>query len=53
MFAALVIVTLHGGLPREEAAGFLKSCYAEMQPQAGCFASDGWKQACTEIRTRP
>jgi hypothetical protein len=52
MFAALVIVTLHGGLPREETARFLKSCYAELQPQAECFAWEGWRQAIVRLGLR-
>jgi hypothetical protein len=52
MFAALVIVTLHGGLPREETARFLRSCYAELQPQAECFAWEGWQEAIVRLGLR-
>ncbi len=45
MFDALVIVTLRGELPREEAARFLQSCYADLQPQDECYAWQGWQGA--------
>jgi hypothetical protein len=45
MFDALVILTLRGELPREEAARFLESCYADLQPQDECFAWEGWQRA--------
>jgi hypothetical protein len=45
MCEALAMVTLRGELPREEAARFLRSCYANLQPQGECFAWDGWQSA--------
>src|SRR5713226_1573440 len=41
MFDALVIVTLRGELPREEAARFLQSCYSGLQPQHECGVWEG------------
>ena len=45
MCDALVIATLRGELPREEAARFLRSSYADLQPQAECFVWQGWQCA--------
>jgi hypothetical protein len=43
MFEALAMVTLRGELPREEAAHFLRTCYAELEPQEENFTWDGWQ----------
>jgi len=52
MFDALVIVTLHGELPREQAARFLKSCYADLQPQEDGLVWDGWQRAICRLGLR-
>jgi hypothetical protein len=49
MFDALVILALRGELPREEAARFLESCYAGLQPQDECFAWHGWQGAIASL----
>jgi hypothetical protein len=45
MCEALAMVTLRGELPREEAARFLRACYAELDPQDECFVWNGWQSA--------
>lgn len=45
MCDALVIVTLRGELPREEATRFFRSCYSGLQPQDECFVWEGWQGA--------
>jgi hypothetical protein len=45
MIEALAMVTLRGDLAREEAARFLRTCYAELEPQEENFAWDGWQCA--------
>jgi hypothetical protein len=52
MFDALVIVTLRGGLPREETARFLRACYTDLQPQDECFAWEGWQGAVAMLQLR-
>ena len=49
MIDALVILTLHGQLPREETARFLKSCYTNLQPQGECAAWEGWQAAISRL----
>ncbi len=49
MFAALVIVTLRGELPREETVRFLRSCYPGLQPQGECFVWEGWQEAIAAL----
>jgi Protein of unknown function (DUF1186)/SEC-C motif len=49
MCDALVIVTLHGELPREEAARFLQSCYVDLQPQDECLVWHGWQDAIARL----
>jgi hypothetical protein len=45
MCDALAMVTLRGELSREEAARFLQTCYADLQPQDECYVWDGWQGA--------
>jgi hypothetical protein len=52
MFDALAILTLHGQVPREETARFLKSCHADLQPQGECAAWAGWQAAISRLGLR-
>ena len=52
MLDALVILTLHGQLPRQEAARFLKSCYTDLQPQGECAVWEGWQAAISRLGLR-
>jgi hypothetical protein len=45
MCEALAMVTLRGGLPREQTAQFLRSCFSELEPQDQCFLWEGWENA--------
>jgi hypothetical protein len=45
MLDALAMVTLRGELPREEAARFLQTCFADLQPQSDCHVWAGWQGA--------
>jgi Protein of unknown function (DUF1186)/SEC-C motif len=45
MLEAIAMVTLNGGLPRAEAARFLRACYSEIDPQEECFVWNGWQSA--------
>jgi hypothetical protein len=52
MFGALVILALRGALPREETARFLRSCYADLQPQEECAVWEGWQAAIARLGLR-
>jgi len=45
MCEALAMVTLRGGLPREETAAFLRACFDELAPQGESFLWNGWQNA--------
>jgi len=45
MLEAIAMVTLHGEMPRAEAARFLRECYSELEPQDECWVWHGWQSA--------
>ena len=45
MCEALAMVALRGELPREEAARFLRTSFAQLEPEGGNFVWHGWQSA--------
>jgi hypothetical protein len=45
MFVALVMVTLNGELPRDEAVRFVRTCHSDLRPQGECYVWSGWQEA--------
>jgi len=45
MLEAIAMVTLRGEMPRAEAVRFLRTCFAELDPQEECWIWEGWQSA--------
>jgi uncharacterized protein YecA (UPF0149 family) len=45
MLEAIAMATLHGEMPRAEAARFLRACFDEIDPQDESFVWNGWQSA--------
>jgi hypothetical protein len=45
MCDALATLVVSQELSREEAARFLRACFAKLEPEPGCFVWDGWQSA--------
>jgi hypothetical protein len=45
MFDTLVMATVRGELPRDEAARFLRACWPDLAPRHATFVWDGWQSA--------
>jgi hypothetical protein len=45
MFVTLVMVTLNGELPHDEAVRFLRACHSDLRPQDECHVWSGWQEA--------
>jgi len=52
MFEALAMVTLQGQADREEVARLLHDCFTQLQPQAECFAWNGWQSAIAMLELK-
>jgi hypothetical protein len=55
MCEVVAMVTLRGAMQRDDAASFLRACFAYLTPQQDCFVWDGWQSAVallglTELR---
>jgi hypothetical protein len=50
MCEVLAIATLHGEMPRAEAARFLRACHSDLEPKDnGCFVWNGWQSAIAAL----
>ncbi len=45
MCEAVAMLALRGEMRRDEAASFLRACFAYLSPQQGCFVWNGWQSA--------
>jgi hypothetical protein len=45
MCEAVAMLTLRGEMRREEAASFLRACFAYLTPEQDCFVWKGWQEA--------
>jgi uncharacterized protein len=45
MCEVVAMVTLRGEMQRDEAASFLRACFAYLSPQQDCFVWNGWQSA--------
>ena len=45
MCQVIAMLTRRGELPREAAAGFLRDCFAQLEPKEDCYVWSGWLDA--------